>query len=81
MEVRENGPSKMPPPTAMDRIVVAQRFACPTNWWASCYCYFRSQSLLFLFLLLDEVVAYRAVFVIVSGSDRQTVETLLEAAK
>ena len=30
MEVRENGPSKMPPPTALDRILVARRFACPT---------------------------------------------------
>ena len=27
---------KMPPPTALGRIVVARRFACPTNWWASC---------------------------------------------
>ena len=35
MEVRENGPSKMPPATAFDRILVARRFACPTNWWAS----------------------------------------------
>ena len=34
---RENGPSKMPPPTALDRILVVWRFACPTNWWASCY--------------------------------------------
>ena len=37
MEVRENGQSKMPPPTALDRILVARRFACPTNWWTSCW--------------------------------------------
>ena len=27
---------KMPPPTALGRILVAQRFACLTGWWASC---------------------------------------------
>ena len=27
----------MPPPTTLCRILVAQRFACPTNWWPSCY--------------------------------------------
>ena len=26
---------KMPPPTALGRILVVHRFACPTNWWAS----------------------------------------------
>ena len=28
--------SRMPPPTALGRISVARRFACLTNWWASC---------------------------------------------
>ena len=27
---------KMPPPTALGRLLVVRRFACPTNWWASC---------------------------------------------
>ena len=36
MIVRENGPSKMLPTMALDRILVVRRFACPTNWWASC---------------------------------------------
>ena len=25
----------MPPTTALGRILLAQHFACPTNWWAS----------------------------------------------
>ena len=28
---------EMPPPTALGRLLVARRFACPTNWWASCW--------------------------------------------
>ena len=35
MEVKKL--SKMPPPTDFGRILVAQRFAYPTNWWASCF--------------------------------------------
>ena len=31
---------KMPPPTALGRILVARRFACPTKCWASCYYYY-----------------------------------------
>ena len=29
--------STMPPHTALGRILVAQRFACTTNWWDSCF--------------------------------------------
>ena len=32
-------PSKTPPPTALGRILMARRIACPTNWWAACYYY------------------------------------------
>ena len=28
---------KMPPATALGRILVAQRFVCRTSWWASCF--------------------------------------------
>ena len=35
LEVRENGPPKMPPQTALGRILVPWRFCLPTNWWVS----------------------------------------------
>ena len=36
IEVRKKRP-KMPTPTTFGRIFVVRRFACPTNWWASCF--------------------------------------------
>ena len=41
---------KMPPPT-VEFILVAQRFACPTNWWASCYYYNDMLSFLHYFIV------------------------------
>ena len=29
--------TKMPLAAALGRILVAQRFACPTSWWPSCF--------------------------------------------
>ena len=43
--------SKMPPPMTLGRIWVARRFACHTNWWASCY---RSALALFYFKCLAD---------------------------
>ena len=37
MEVRKM--VQMPPLTAFGRILAALHFACPTNWWASCFVY------------------------------------------
>ena len=48
----------MSPPTESDPILAAVRFACSTNWWASCFsfvvtsCCHQAVSLMFLYLSL-----------------------------